>query len=272
MKVFVSWSGSVSHGVALLLRDWLSNVLQYARPYVSSKDIDRGAVWFTEIATELQNSDYGIVCLTKQNMASTWIHFEAGAIFSRFGKGRVATLLIELSPGDVPPPLGQLQATSPDAEQMFQLVATINSMHEQSIDDAKLRQSFDKWWPDFEEGYIDLTSQEPELGNNSKQRKDRDVLEEVLSLSRRTVEILSNRSEISSEEGHPDLGLGLFGSPALRMFPGIEPGARVFHQTFGEGKVLSVEGHGDKKSATVFFQKAGQKSLKLKFARLQVVD
>src|SRR5690606_27213482 len=51
----------------------------------------------------------------------------------------------------------------------------------------------------------------------------------------------------------------------------IVPGVRVFHETFGEGKVLAVEGRGDRMAATVFFKSAGQKKLKLKFARLQVV-
>ncbi|MDX1529913.1 MAG: UvrD-helicase domain-containing protein [Rhodothermales bacterium] len=51
----------------------------------------------------------------------------------------------------------------------------------------------------------------------------------------------------------------------------IVPGVRVVHGTFGEGKVLAVEGRGDRASATVFFPEVGQKKLKLKFARLQVV-
>jgi len=52
----------------------------------------------------------------------------------------------------------------------------------------------------------------------------------------------------------------------------VVPGARVVHGTFGEGKVIALEGHGDRASATIFFPDVGQKKLKLKFARLQVVD
>ena len=51
----------------------------------------------------------------------------------------------------------------------------------------------------------------------------------------------------------------------------LVPGVMVEHATFGEGKVLAVEGRGDRAAATVFFQGVGQKKLKLKFARLQVV-
>ena len=48
-------------------------------------------------------------------------------------------------------------------------------------------------------------------------------------------------------------------------------GARVRHETFGDGRVLGIDGAGDRATATVFFPSAGQKRLKLKFARLQVL-
>ena len=51
----------------------------------------------------------------------------------------------------------------------------------------------------------------------------------------------------------------------------IVPGIEVEHATFGVGKVIAMEGQGDRTTATVFFPDIGQKKLKLKFARLQVV-
>ncbi|MFO8232544.1 MAG: 3'-5' exonuclease [Longimonas sp.] len=52
----------------------------------------------------------------------------------------------------------------------------------------------------------------------------------------------------------------------------IVPGVRVQHSTFGEGKVQSVEGKGDRATAVVFFGgDIGNKKLKLKYARLRVV-
>ncbi|MDX1420832.1 MAG: 3'-5' exonuclease [Rubricoccaceae bacterium] len=52
---------------------------------------------------------------------------------------------------------------------------------------------------------------------------------------------------------------------------GVVPGVRVRHASFGSGKVIAVEGAGDRATATVFFKDVGQKKLKLKFARLQVL-
>ena len=51
----------------------------------------------------------------------------------------------------------------------------------------------------------------------------------------------------------------------------IVVGVQVHHATFGAGKVIGVEGVGERAAATVFFRSVGQKKLKLKFAGLQVV-
>jgi DNA helicase-2/ATP-dependent DNA helicase PcrA len=45
----------------------------------------------------------------------------------------------------------------------------------------------------------------------------------------------------------------------------------VEHQRFGQGKVISMEGSGPNKKATVFFQGIGQKQLLLQFAKLRIV-
>jgi DNA helicase-2/ATP-dependent DNA helicase PcrA len=53
----------------------------------------------------------------------------------------------------------------------------------------------------------------------------------------------------------------------------IVPGAQVEHPKFGQGKVLSRDGQGEKATATVFFGKeVGQKKLRLKFAGLRLVE
>ena len=80
MKVFISWSGEKSHKIANILREWMPCVIQSIKPYVSSKDIDKGARWSTDIAKELEDSYFGIICVTKSNINAPWINFEAGAL------------------------------------------------------------------------------------------------------------------------------------------------------------------------------------------------
>ena len=52
----------------------------------------------------------------------------------------------------------------------------------------------------------------------------------------------------------------------------IAVGVNVWHEKFGKGKVLRVEGASPNEKATVFFPKAGQKQLLLKFAKLEITD
>ncbi len=53
---------------------------------------------------------------------------------------------------------------------------------------------------------------------------------------------------------------------------GLKPGTRVFHAKFGEGKVLTVDGHGDDARAQVSFTRHGTKWLALSVAKLDVVS
>jgi DNA helicase II / ATP-dependent DNA helicase PcrA len=49
----------------------------------------------------------------------------------------------------------------------------------------------------------------------------------------------------------------------------IHPGMTVEHATFGKGQVMSVEGSGPNKKASVLFESVGQKQLLLRFAKLK---
>ena len=52
----------------------------------------------------------------------------------------------------------------------------------------------------------------------------------------------------------------------------IQPGMVVRHEKFGTGKVLSCEGAGNSRKATVFFEGVGQKALMLAFAKLTIIE
>ena len=44
---------------------------------MSEEDTDKGAHWSSTIRRELEQSAFGIVILTAENIDSTWLHFEA---------------------------------------------------------------------------------------------------------------------------------------------------------------------------------------------------
>ena len=156
MKVFISWSGERSQAVAELLSDWLKLVLQAAKPWISSQDIDRGALWFSAISDTLNNTEMGIICLTKDNKNAPWILFEAGALSKGLTSSRVCTFLIDLEPTDVSNPLAQFNATKPIKDDVYKLVRTLNSYLSESLDTETLGQVFNTYWPQFESRLLNI--------------------------------------------------------------------------------------------------------------------
>src|SRR4051812_48108954 len=109
-----------------MLKTWLERVLPPVEPWIST-NIEKGSRGADEITAALEEVKFGIFCLTKDNLASTWIHFEAGAI-SKTKDARSCTVLFDgLKPSDIPPPLGQFQHTVFSKDEMRALVALLNS-------------------------------------------------------------------------------------------------------------------------------------------------
>src|SRR5262245_43627779 len=119
MKVFISWSGALSHRVATLLRDWLPNVLQAVEPWLSSEDIAPGARWFSDVSTQLEAVEVGIICLTAENASSAWLNFEAGAISRRQEGARVCVYAVDVPLSDIRGPLSQFQVTRANSDDTF---------------------------------------------------------------------------------------------------------------------------------------------------------
>lgn len=68
-------------------------------------------------------------------------------------------------------------------------------------------------------------------------------------------------------------GSGMSQQPFIADDPAkIQVGMQVFHERFGPGKVIELEGTFPDLKATVFFSDSGQKSLLLKFARLKILS
>src|SRR5438045_9691418 len=80
MRVFICWSGERSRAVAEALYEWLPLVLQRVEPWMSTNNIEKGSQWRSGLALELENARVGVICLTPENLKSTWLHFEAGAL------------------------------------------------------------------------------------------------------------------------------------------------------------------------------------------------
>ncbi len=196
MEVFISWSGQRSKAVAELLDEWIQCVIQAVRPWMSSKHIDRGSLWFSEIADRLKDTRIGVVCLTNDNISKPWILFEAGALSKGLTSSRVCTFLIDLEPEDISDPLAQFNHTCPTKDGLYELVSTINAtLDDRALNEKVLEQVFETYWPQFEERF-QIALEENPAGEAPPQRTDQNMLSEILrntrNLDRRIRSVESN--------------------------------------------------------------------------------
>lgn len=198
MKVFISWSGDNSKKLAEVLSSWLPAVLQAVKPYFTPSDIEKGARWNTEIAKELESSEAGILCMTRDNLHSDWLMFEAGALAKRLDKTFVCPVLFGIQNTDLAGPLKQFQTTEFSKDDFKKLVTVVNSkLGDNKLDSPVVNSVFDKWWPDLESQVKEILN---EFGDSNDEpiRPDRELLEEVLELSR-YIERNMRRQGISPE-------------------------------------------------------------------------
>jgi hypothetical protein len=197
MKVFISWSGNKSHKIALIFRDWFPSVIQSIEPYVSSEDIDKGARWSTDIAKELENSTFGILCVTKENMNAPWLAFEAGALSKTMDKSYVSPFLFDLKYSEVNGPMLQFQSTIFQRDDIRKLLVTINkACGDLSISDVRLEKAFEVWYPTLEKELNNIKeiheTVEQEKSHESSKIHNSEILEQILDLSRNNQKILRN--------------------------------------------------------------------------------
>jgi hypothetical protein len=192
MKVFVSWSGESSKQIAELLKRWLEDVQQGCSVWVSSEDIEKGSIWFNQIADSLKDTGFGILCLNRANLESPWILFEAGALSKGLSSSRVTPFLIDITSTDLTPPLSLLNATTPSERDMLKLVKEINAQGgDAKLSGERLDRSFTRCWPEFERDFKKLVAVS-ELKKTVTKRNDRELLEELVNLSRSIYRMLAD--------------------------------------------------------------------------------
>ncbi|MDK2353528.1 TIR domain-containing protein [Enterobacter hormaechei] len=204
MKVFISWSGQRSKVVAEIFSDWLKCVIQASQPWISTRDIDRGAIWFSEINDKLKDVSVGVVCLTQENKNKPWILFETGALAKGLTTNRVCTFLIDLNPEDLQDPLAQFNHTTPNNHSVWELTRTINAcLVDKALDERILRQVFDTYWPQFEESFnVALKDNPPQ--EVVPPRTEQDILTEILNntrtLNQRVRALEANSNEFNNNK------------------------------------------------------------------------
>ncbi len=178
MKVFISWSGKRSKALANALRDWLPMALQYVEPWVSDKDISAGDRWAQAIAGELESSNFGIICVTPENLHSEWVLFESGALSKSMLDAKVIPLLYGLEISDLSGPLSQFQAQKLEESGVMEIVKSINKVSETKTPEQIVEQLVPALWPRLKEALEAIPDTEP---SEKHMRPQHEILEELVT-------------------------------------------------------------------------------------------
>lgn len=111
--------------------------------------------------------------------------FEAGALSKSMEKSRVCPMLFGVEPTDLAGPLVQFQAAPFSKDEVRKVMKTVNSqLGELALEPNVMDSVFDKWWPDLEEKVNHVLNQAASPTSSKGLRSDRELLEEVLKISR----------------------------------------------------------------------------------------
>ncbi|GAA0503611.1 hypothetical protein GCM10008937_08900 [Deinococcus depolymerans] len=190
-------------------------MIQGSEPFVSSENIEKGTKGLEEILSNLNQSSFGLIIMTSDNVNKPWLYFEAGVISKRFDSGpdtRVSAFMFDLKGSEVKgsnPLMSIFQYTENDKDDIFKLIKSINnSMGERRIDDAALIDLFEMVYPQFTEElnharkYV-ISIQEPQIEEQSTESIE-PILNELVNQNR---EMLRHIKSLALEKSNSAVGV-----------------------------------------------------------------
>ncbi len=148
MNLFISWSGTTGHRIAIAIREFFAGVFPHAIVFLSSTDIEHGEHWPTRLAEQLGNTHFGLICVSPASQRSPWLNFEAGALSKHLSNARVTPILFGMSPSDLKPPLSLYQCATYSRGDMLRVVLSFNSQSnpQEALTTVALAAAFDEHW------------------------------------------------------------------------------------------------------------------------------
>ena len=214
LKIFISWSGDESKRVALLLKPWLKKLLQATEPWMSDVDIEPGTRWSNEIANQLQDTKFGILCVTPENRSSPWLNFEAGALSIAIEdtERRVVPLLLGYDEKSAlsGSPVGPFNSLLFNKADMRKLILTMNGELVQPVDAVHLDELFDMFWPSLEKDVSAiLTGKAPKAPKKTQTEMIEEILQTVRNIQMRQRRDTPSLRRLPPDEQmpHPELNM-----------------------------------------------------------------
>jgi hypothetical protein len=115
------------------------------RPFFS-EEIAGGLLWSQALLGNLERARFGIICVTRENLHSAWLNFEAGSLWKRFSDGLpVCPLLLGIQPSALAGPLSLFQAKSFSQDGMRAICEQLAGLT--NLEERRLRINFEAVWP-----------------------------------------------------------------------------------------------------------------------------
>lgn len=110
VNVFISWSGEQTRELGHALKAYLDVAFAgHIDTFLSDADIAPGERFLSVITAQLDGADLGILLVSRSNLTSPWLLFEAGALAGKTSRGSVIPVLVDLDRNELIPPLDQFQ-------------------------------------------------------------------------------------------------------------------------------------------------------------------
>lgn len=140
----------------------------------------------------MEDSTFGILCVTKDNLEAPWLLFEAGALSKMMDKSSVCPFIFDLKRAEVKGPILQFQSTIFDKDDVKKLLLTLNkACGDSGLKEELLSKTYDVWWPNLEESLKAIKKETSEEEKTSTDKNFRnEMLEEILELSRTNQKLL----------------------------------------------------------------------------------
>jgi hypothetical protein len=133
---------------------------------MSDKNIDKGTAWFAELHNLLARVRACIICVTKENVRSPWLLYEAGAISGR--TGFVCPYLVGVEPSMLADgPLIMWQCARATKIETLSLIYALNK----TLDENRrhhatlLNTNFEVQWPAFESQLSRIVTMDVQVSN-----------------------------------------------------------------------------------------------------------
>ena len=204
LKLFISWSGEFSQKVAETLKKWIPIIIQSVDVFYSPDDIAKGENWGNRLDNALSDCSFGIICLTPENIAAPWIHFEAGALSAALN-ARISAVMLGVNPSDLKGPLTRYQNTVFNHEDFFQLFQSINDASETPLKPEILKNAFDIVWEKLEPEVNSIIKQYAASNTvpaEDDSSSDSAAIQEILHLLRKST---NDKSESTTQASDPYL-------------------------------------------------------------------